>query len=277
MTDPSTTCAPATSPPIRNATSSPASAGGPMHSSSPDGPDLSGPAVALANLSPQQAKARGLLTSGISGPVGSTSSASAVLQSSLASRLRQRLDSGGGMLFRLTWKMRVTPAGRPICALRASGHRTSGSGCGSWPTAQAQDWKGLQGRSYKGTSTDLPTAALSAWPTPTTRDHKDGTFQPHVAENCLLGRQVWQVGWNTPRATDGSHGGPNQANGALSADAVLTSGIPLSGSPAETPNSGRLNPAFSRWLMGYPPEWDDCAVTAMPSSRRSPRPSSVRT
>lgn len=31
-----------------------------------------------------------------------------------------------------------------------------------------------------------------------------------------------QVGYNTPRATDGSNGGPNQAGGALSADAALT-------------------------------------------------------
>lgn len=29
-------------------------------------------------------------------------------------------------------------------------------------------------------------------------------------------------GWNTPRATDGSNGGPNQANGALAADAAMT-------------------------------------------------------
>jgi hypothetical protein len=33
--------------------------------------------------------------------------------------------------------------------------------------------------------------------------------------------QAW-AGWNTPRATDGSHGGPNQAGGALSADAAMT-------------------------------------------------------
>jgi hypothetical protein len=30
-----------------------------------------------------------------------------------------------------------------------------------------------------------------------------------------------EKGWNTPRATDGENGGPNQANGALSADAAM--------------------------------------------------------
>lgn len=32
----------------------------------------------------------------------------------------------------------------------------------------------------------------------------------------------------------------------------------------------RMSPIFSKWLMGFPPVWCDCGVTATPSSLKSP-------
>lgn len=79
-----------------------------------------GPEAARASLSARQAEQAGLLTSGTYGHTGSGSSSSAALQSLLASRLQARTASAGSILYRLTWKERVTPLGRPICALRGS-------------------------------------------------------------------------------------------------------------------------------------------------------------
>src|ERR1700757_662972 len=63
-----------------------------------------GPVPALASLSARQVKALGLWTSGISGPLSSTSSQSAALQSSLESKLRAKMQTSGSTLYMLTWK-----------------------------------------------------------------------------------------------------------------------------------------------------------------------------
>lgn len=52
------------------------------------------------------------------------------------------------------------------------------------------------------------------------------------------------------------------------------SGVIPTGSSASTEKPGQLNPAHSRWLMGYPAAWDACADTATLSSRKSQRRSS---
>jgi hypothetical protein len=69
----------------------------------------------------------------------STSSASAALAASLASRLPALLDSRGSTMFALTWKAQATPQRRLICRLVASAHRTGDSGSTGWPTTTVQD------------------------------------------------------------------------------------------------------------------------------------------
>jgi hypothetical protein len=64
--------------------------------------DLFGRVVAHANPSAPQATKKELPTSAIFGLSGSISSASAALELSLVSKLKQRLSTDGSILFKLT-------------------------------------------------------------------------------------------------------------------------------------------------------------------------------
>lgn len=244
------TCAPPTCEVSASVISLPELASGPMPSAAPEfpTPPRSGPEARLASLSARQARAEGLLTSGTSGPRSTISSASAALQSILESRFRARTDSSGSTLFRLTWKRRVTPAGRWISARRASVPRTPDTGftwspSGFWIEAAR---KQELGRRRSGGS-DLQAQALLA-------------------------------GWTTPSATDGERGGEmteGMSGSSLTQQARLTaSGELRTGSSAATGSGGQLSPEHSRWLMGLPSAWDDCGARATPLSRRSRKRSS---
>lgn len=243
-----------------SATSSRVSASGPTPSVLPDGPTTgpSGPEAAPASRSAPPEREQDLPTTGTSGLSSIASSPSALLQLSLESRLRARTASLGSTLYMLTFKHRVTPSGRPICALRASAPRTSVSASGlsgsGWPTPHARSNAGGE---YKGPekaiarflnkdrNNDLNEAVfLAGWPTPKLSDDNQDrrSMQSTEAEwnregasrSSLPLVSKMLTGWNTPRATDGKNGGPNQAGGALPADAAMA-GWPT---PAQTDHKG---------------------------------------
>lgn len=124
---------------LLNATSSLESEDGASHSDKQDGPTIGqrGRVPAHASLSARQAKEMGLMTSGTYGQPSSGLFGSVSPARSLVNRLRVKTDLLGSTLFGLTWKVRVTPLGRQIFALRASVRRTSGNGFGSVPTPMA--------------------------------------------------------------------------------------------------------------------------------------------
>ncbi len=74
--------------------------------------------------------------------------------------------------------------------LPMSVRRTAGNASGLWRTPNATDGDhGGPNARDSGGGLHL-TAQVTMWPTPTTRDHKDGTNVENVPENCLLGRAV---------------------------------------------------------------------------------------
>ena len=134
-------------------------------------------------------------------------------------------------IYQTVWKNHITPSGRQISRLRASAHLISANGAISgqsiftgWTTASARDWKDTVGM---------------------TLYRKDGK-----ARIDQLPRQAAMLDWSQPSLDQ---------NGFNQLLRITRSGRMLIGYTGEMESFGQLNPDHTRWIMGYPEEWESCA------------------
>lgn len=220
MTDQSPKSRPKTSSDINNVTSLQGSPDGAKPCVSSNGQKISrsGLAPRRASRFHVRAKRKENPTSDTLPHNGSTSSASAALCSSLANKLRTRLPAVGSMIYKFTWKEKVTPSGSSYSQLVASVHRTKEKGFSFALTVSTH-------LSPIGSASPLPPEVfripLTGWMSPTVTQisvRSEESFQKRAESRAKTGRTSMSPGnlaeqvtlylgaWPTASARDGKGG-----------------------------------------------------------------------
>ena len=167
------------------------------------------------------------------------------------------------MTFFLTWKVQVTPAGRSLFRLAVSVPSTKETDVSLWPTPTAsQDMKPIRPLApseKNGTHGIMLVAAvydagqknpICTFPTPTRFDATCGNLKGKEYTGTKHAMKLIQAAKMFPTPT--AH---NAKNATLPPSQADRDSIP--GRLIQEGCSGKLNPQWVEWLMGFPPGWTD--------------------
>ena len=261
-------------------------------------PSTSSQADTLANLSPSQVEKKVKKIRDTSGQSILDLSKSSDQLGLLEKMLVDTLNSVSTPYLR-TWKAKVTPQGRLVFQLRASGRTTKEKESGSWHTPTVMDhlptrteealkkqyMNHRKGRTEHSTLRDQVTFPKpdQMWRTPD--NMAGGSNLPGIQKALDEGHLKRPSGqpiqirlqdqvreerlWPTPAAHEGRLGYQRRDTGKKGTQKSLST-IVIDTEGGREKTTGQLNPTWVEWLMGYPTGWTDLNVSETALSHKSP-------
>ena len=261
-------------------------------------PSTSSQADTLANLSPSQVEKKVKKIRDTSGQSILDLSKNSNQLGLLEKMLVDTLNSVSTPYSR-TWRVKVTPQGRLVFQLRASGRTTKEKESGSWHTPTVMDhlptrteealkkqyMNHRKGRTEHSTLRDQVTFPKpdQMWRTPD--NMAGGSNLPGIQKALDEGHLKRPSGqpiqirlqdqvreerlWPTPAAHEGRLGYQRRDTGKKGTQKSLTTKV-IDKEGGREKTTGQLNPTWVEWLMGYPIGWTDLNVSETASSHKSP-------